>query len=48
MNSRELTVGCEVFWCRKTGARLLNLSSEVLSVYPWFLRLSQILYRLVQ
>ncbi len=48
MRTRDLVLNGEKLWCEKTSGFLLNLSSEVLGVYPWFLRASLILYRLVQ
>ena len=48
MKPQDLTLGSECLGRTRASGLLLNLSSDVLSVYPWFLRLSLILYRLVQ
>ena len=48
MKPQDLTLGPDFIGRRRASRLLLNLSSDVLSVYPWFLRLSLILYRLVQ
>ncbi|HLM00512.1 MAG TPA: hypothetical protein VK400_05620 [Pyrinomonadaceae bacterium] len=38
----------ECLFSRKPSTILLSLSSELLAVYPWFLRLSLFLSRLMQ
>lgn len=48
MKSKAVLIDKESLLKSKPATFLLGLSSEIAGAYPWFLRLSLFLYRLVQ